>query len=72
MTKTATKNSLSEVGKVIRIEYDEDEDKLLVVLEISDSKFKRRVLSGREYQDLISINGTSVRVMKVASKKRSE
>ena len=70
--KTMTKNSLSEVGKVVRIEYDEENDELHVVLEINDPKFKKRILQGREYQDMISLKGTSVRVMKVASKKRSE
>lgn len=61
----------SEVGRVIRIEWDEDNDNLRLVLEISDPAFKRKILQGGEYQDLISISGTSVKTMKVASRRKT-
>lgn len=53
------------VGKVIRVEQDED-GVVRLVMEITDPKFKRHVLSSRSFQDIISISGKDVMV--VASK----
>lgn len=62
MTMTLESKS---VGKVIRVEQDED-GVVRLVMEITDPKFKRHVLSSRSFQDIISISGKDVMV--VASK----
>lgn len=65
-------NLASEVGRVIRIEWDEESDNLQLVLEINDPSFKKKILQGGEYQDLISLSGTKVKVMKVASRRKND
>lgn len=54
------------VGKVIRVEWNSDTDELRVVLEITDPAFKKRVLHGKDFQDILTIQGKDVMV--VASK----
>jgi len=58
------------VGKVIRVEQDEETGVVRLVMEITDPKFKRHVLSSRSFQDIISISGRDVMV--VASKSNKD
>lgn len=58
------------VGRVIRIEWDEETDTVRLVMEITNEDFKRRVLHGKEFQDIITLNGKDVMV--VASKSKNE
>ena len=58
------------VGKVIRVEWDEDTDVVRIVMEITDPVFKKRVLHSRDLRDVISLKGKDVMV--VASKSKDE
>lgn len=58
------------VGKIIRIEWDQDTNDVRIVMEITDDNFKKKVLRSKDYQELISINGTDVMI--VASKKKEK
>lgn len=57
-----------QVGKVIRVEWNEETDEVRVVMEITDPVFKRRVLNSKDLQDILSIKGKDVMV--VASKRK--
>lgn len=57
------------VGKVIRVEWDEGKDSVRLVMEITDPKFKRRVLASKDLQDIMTINGKDVMVVASRSKK---
>jgi len=61
--------SEQKVGKVIRVEYDEDTGKVIMVMEITDSWFKSRVIHSKAYDDIISIKGKDVMVIASNSKK---
>jgi len=58
------------VGKVIRIEWDQETGEVRIVMEITDEKFKSRVLHNRDFQDILSIKGKDVMI--VASKSTKE
>lgn len=49
-----------KVGKVIRIEYDEDEDRVILVMEITDPIFKNKVIHHKDFQDILSLSGKDV------------
>lgn len=59
---------MNTVGKIIRIEWDQETDEMQIVMEITDDAFKRRVLHGRDFQDVLNINGKDV--ICVASKSK--
>lgn len=59
-----------KIGKVIRVEYDEEANTVHLVMEITDPYFKSRVIHSRSYQDILTIKGKDVIV--VASKKKSD
>ena len=61
-----------KVGKVIRVEWDEDTGVVRVVMEITDPVFKSRVLHSKDLQDVISIKGKDVMVVASKSKKSQE
>lgn len=61
---------MSAVGKVIRVEWDTETDEVRVVMEITDPVLKRRMINGKDYQDILTIHGKSV--MMVASKSKDE
>lgn len=67
MTMTSTK---SKVGTVIRVEWNEQTDEVLMVMEITDPKFKKRVLHSKDFEDVITLSGKDVMV--VASRSRDE
>ena len=48
------------VGKVEWFEYDQETKKLVVCIEITDEKFKSRVLHTKEWQDVLTIKGKDV------------
>jgi hypothetical protein len=56
------------VGRVIRVEYDEETEVVRLIMEITDPIFKKRVLHSRDLSDIISIKGKDVMV--VASKSK--
>lgn len=58
----------SNVGKIVKIIWDEETDVVQIVMEITDPVFKDRVLHTKEFQDVISFEGKDV--MMVASKSR--
>jgi hypothetical protein len=58
------------VGRVIRVEYDEETEVVRLVMEITDPIFKKRVLHSRDLRDIISIKGKDVMV--IASKSKDE
>ena len=60
--------SEQKVGKVIRVEWDQDTDVVRVVMEIIDPLFKKRVLNSKDLQDILSIKGKDVMVVASRSK----
>ena len=58
------------VGKVIRVEWNQEDNSVRLVLEVTDELFKSRVLHCKDYEELLTINGADVMV--VASKKKGE
>jgi len=51
------------VGKVIRVEWNKEENSVRLVLEITDEGFKSQVLHSKDFEDLIAFNGTNVMVV---------
>lgn len=62
--------SYKSVGKIIRVEWDQDTNDVRIVMEITDPSFKKKVLRNKEYEELLSISGKDV--MMVASKHKGE
>lgn len=58
------------IGEVIRVELDQETGAVRLVMEITDPKFKRRVLASKDLQDVIALEGK--RVMVVASKSKKD
>ena len=57
-----------KVGEVIRIIWDQETGSVQVVLEITDPKFKSRVLHSKDFQDILSINGRDAMVIATTNK----
>ena len=55
-----TFKSEKKVGKLIRIELDEETGVVHMVIEITDSVFKARVLHNKDIQDIITIKGKDI------------
>jgi hypothetical protein len=51
---------MKEVGKIIRIELDDETDEMFIVMEITDKNFKRRVMDSGDLKDLIAIKGRKI------------
>jgi hypothetical protein len=49
------------------MEWNQDDNSVRLVLEITDETFKSRILHSKDYEDMLVINGTNVMI--VASKK---
>ena len=60
---------MNTVGKVIRVEWDQNTDEVRIVMEITDPNFKRKVINGKDYQDILSIQGKDVMIVASKSKK---
>jgi uncharacterized protein (DUF1330 family) len=50
----------NSVGKVIRVEWNQEENSVRLVMEIDDEDFKSRVLHSKEYEEILSIRGLDV------------
>ena len=48
-----------KVGEVVRIEYNQEDDSVKVVIEILDENFKQRLLHDKDLADTIKIVGKS-------------
>ena len=57
------------VGKLIRVEWNEATGLMLVVLEITDQDFKKRVLHNKDFDDVLTIEGKDVMIVASKSKK---
>lgn len=55
------------VGKVVRIEVDDD-GSVRMVMEITDAAFKEKILHSKDYQDIISLKGKDVMIIATKSK----
>jgi hypothetical protein len=62
-------SSERKVGKVVRVEWEEDTGVVRLVMEITDPVFKSRVIHSKSYEDILSINGKDVMVVASKSKK---
>ena len=58
----------SSIGKVIRVEWNQEDGSVRLVIEITDDSFKSRVLHSKEYEDLLVISGTEVGMIIVKRK----
>jgi hypothetical protein len=58
-----------KVGKVIRVEWDQDTDTVRLIMEITDPRFKSRVIHSKSYEDIMSISGKDVMIIASKSKK---
>ena len=65
-----TSSDTKQIGKVIRVEWDESADTVRLVMEITDPDFKSRLIHSRTYQDIVTISGKDVMV--VASKSNKD
>jgi len=63
-------NEKKIVGKVIRVEWNKEENSVKLILEITDEKFKCHVLHNKDFEDIITMNEKDVIV--VATKKCGE
>jgi len=59
----------SKVGNITKIMWDEETDRVQIIMEITDPVFKDRILHSKDLQDVISFEGKDVII--VASKSRS-
>ena len=64
-------SSDQKIGKIIRVEWDQETDTVRLVMEITDSKFKSRVMHSKAYADVMSISGLDVMVIASKSKKEN-
>lgn len=51
---------MSNVGRLIRIEWDEKTKQMRVILEITDPDFKRKVLNSKKYLSTIVLKDLEV------------
>ena len=59
----------NSVGKVIRVEWNQEDNSVRLVLEVTDELFKSRILHSKDYEDLLVISGKDLMV--VAKKKEA-
>jgi hypothetical protein len=69
MEMKMTISSDQKVGKVIRVEWDQETDTVRLVMEIIDPVFKSRVIHSKSFEDILSISGKDVMVIASKSKK---
>lgn len=56
------------VGKVVKVIWEEDTDSVQIVMEITDPDFKNKVIHSKDFQDILTFNGKDV--MLIASRKK--
>lgn len=59
----------SKVGKIMKIIWDEADDSMQVVMEITDPVYKKRILHSKDLEDIINFNGKDVMIVASKSKK---
>ena len=64
-----TTSEYNSIGKVVRVEHNQETGEVRLIMEITDPRFKRRVLASKDLQDIISVNGKDVMVVASKSKK---
>ena len=65
-------SSEQKLGKVIRVESEQDTGVVRLVMEITDPVFKSRVIHSKAFEDILSISGKDVIVIASKSKKKDE
>ena len=65
-----TSNEQKTIGKIIRVEWDQETDEVRIVMEITDPVFKKRVLYSKDLQDVVTIQGKDVMI--IASNSKNE
>jgi hypothetical protein len=65
-----TAESKKIVGKIIRIEWNTEDNSVRVLMDIIDPAFKARILHSKDLQDIITVEGRDIVV--VASNKKKE
>ena len=58
----------NRVGEIIRIEYDEGSGDLRIIIEVTDPRFKNKILHNKDFDDILTIEGRDAMV--IASKKK--
>ncbi len=58
-----------KIGKLVRIEWNQENDEMQIIIEITNSTFKKRILHNKDIQDILTIKGQDV--MLVASKSKN-
>ena len=53
-------SSSKTVGKIIRVEIDEEDNDVRIVMRITDEMFKYRVIHSRDFEDILRINGRDI------------
>lgn len=59
-----------KVAEVIRIEWNQETGEVRIVLDVTDSAFKQKVLHNKDFADLITIKGKDAIV--IASRSKGE
>lgn len=49
-----------KIGTIIRVEWNKEDDRVLLIMEISDENFKKQVLYTNKYQSILTIQGTDI------------
>ena len=52
-----------KVGEVIRVEWNQESNSVIIVMEITDEAFKARVLHSKDLEDVLSLDGKNVMVV---------
>lgn len=61
--------SNNKVGEIVKIIWDEEEDSIQVVMEITDPIYKKKILHSKELQDIIAFEGKNVMIVASKSKR---
>ena len=56
-------NCDKQVGKVIRVEYDEESGDVRIVIDITDPIFKDKVIYNRDFKYILTIRGKDAIIM---------
>jgi len=55
---------MKNVGKVIRVEWDQETDEVRIVIEILDNNFKKRAIHNKDFSDILKIIKKDAMVIK--------
>ena len=62
-------SSDQKIGRVVRVEWEQETDTVRLIMEITDPVFKSRVIHSKSFEDILSISGKDVMVVASKSKK---